>query len=499
MTQLDLFSGSLPREIAANLQQMNPHWKGDPGPATPKFRRWVFPKLMQLLQRGLTPGVVLRGPRRVGKTVLVRQVIEQLLADGVAPTRILYVAFDELPSLKKLHEPVLEIARGFETSVLRTTFNRAAQQGTVAYLLFDEVQNLADWATQLKHLVDVHTVRVLVTGSSSLRIDAGKDSIAGRVQTLTLGPLLLREIAELRSGVTSHPHWVDNGIGELASADFWRAAVTKGKLESAARREAFRHYSERGGYPIVHERADILAADVASYLNETVIQRAIQHDLRFGSRGRKRDEHLLEEVFRLACRYAGQTPGQSVFVPELTRALSANIGYPRVLTYLRFLDGTLLLRLVQPLELRLKKKKAPAKICICDHALRASWLQEVVPLDPDALVAAPHLSDLAGRIAESALGYFLATVPNLEIAHFPERGIEPEVDFVLTIGTRRIPIEVKYRRRIDPVADTRGLVAFLEKSVYNASFGLLVTLDDDVAIADPRIVTISLSSLLWTR
>lgn len=36
-----------------------------------------------------------------------------------------------------------------------------------------------------------------------------------------------------------------------------------------------------------------------------------------GPRGQKRDEKLLEEVFRLCCRYAGQSPGQGAFVPEI--------------------------------------------------------------------------------------------------------------------------------------------------------------------------------------
>lgn len=157
------------------------------------------------------------------------------------------------------------------------------------------------------------------------------------------------------------------------------------------------------------------------------------------------------------------------------------------------------MRLVQPLELRLKRRKSPPKICLCDHALRASWLQEVIPLDPAGLARQPHLADLAGHLAESVLGYFLASIPNLDVAHFPERGAEPEVDFVLTVGTRRIPIEVKYRKRIDPHDDTRGLRAFLEKTVYNAPLGLLVTLDDNVTVHDPRIIPISLSALLWSR
>jgi predicted AAA+ superfamily ATPase len=77
--------------------------------------------------------------------------------------------------------------------------------------------------------------------------------------------------------------------------------------------------------------------------------------------------------------------------------------------------------------------------------------------------------------------------------------MEPEVDFVITVGTHRIPIEVKYRNRIDPHQDTLGLRAFLEKTVYNASFGLLVTLHDDVQVTDPRIIPLSLSSLMWMR
>jgi predicted AAA+ superfamily ATPase len=186
-------------------------------------------------------------------------------------------------------------------------------------------------------------------------------------------------------------------------------------------------------------------------------------------------------------------------VPEIQQALAGNIGWHRILTYMRFLDGTLLLRLIQPTELRLKRRKAPAKICLSDHTLRAAWLQEVIPLDSAGLAANPHLADIAGRLAESMLGYFLASVPGLDVSHFPERGAEPEVDFILTVGTKRIPIEVKYRRRIDPFEDTRGLRAFIEKTVYNAPFGLLVTLEDDVFLADRRIIPISLSSFLWTR
>jgi predicted AAA+ superfamily ATPase len=246
---------------------------------------------------------------------------------------------------------------------------------------------------------------------------------------------------------------------------------------------------------VAHARADLPWEQVADHLNETVIRRAIVHDLRQGPRGRKRDEQLLEEVFRLACRYAGQSPTQALYLDEIRRAMNANIGWQRVLAYLRFLDGTLLIRLIPPLELRLKRRRGASKLCLCDHALRASWLQEVVPLAPSQLSESSHLSDLAGRIAESAAGYFLRSILNLDVAHFPERGAEPEIDYVLTVGEQRLPLEVKYRRTVR-FEDTRGLRSFIERAHYNAPFGILVTQVDGPPLDDPRLVTLPLSSLL---
>ena len=383
MTSFEPFHGELSRELAADLGALNPWWRGEPGPVTPDFHRWPFARLHRAITKGMTPATVLRGPRRVGKTVLLRQLVERLIADGTEPSRILYVSFDDIQVLKNLQDPILCISRWFEQAVVGETFNEAARAKRPAYILLDEVQNLPSWAPQLKHLVDNHSVRVLATGSSSLRIEAGRDSLAGRITTLDIGPLLLREIASLRFGHSNAPLWSDNSLHSVLDADFWREAVEHGRREREVRHQAFSAFSQRGAYPVAHERYDAPWSELASYLNETVIKRAIQHDLRMGTRGKKRDEKLLEEVFLLACRYAGQTPGAAAFVPEIHQALGGDTGWNRISNYLRFLDGTLLLRLIQPLELRLKRRTSPPKICLCDHALRAAWLQEVIPLDPE--------------------------------------------------------------------------------------------------------------------
>lgn len=289
-----------------------------------------------------------------------------------------------------------------------------------------------------------------------------------------------------------------NGLGSLKEKAFWHELRSFGETHRFTRDMAFTAFSEVGAYPLAHKQLDSTWDEVSAQLVETVVRRAIQHDLRIGERGRRRDETLLEEVFKLACRYAGQSPGQALYLDEVRRALDANIGWQRILTYLKFLDATLLIRLIEPLELRLKKKKGAVKLVLCDHALRAAWLQERVPLAPAALQAAPNLSVLAGHIAESAAGQFFKSIINLQLSHFPERGAEPEVDYVLTVGDQRIPVEIKYQRRIDH-ADTRGLRAFIEKSVYNAPFGVLITQGDEHASDDPRIVSLPLSSLLLMR
>lgn len=487
-------------ELERFLYSTNPWWEGKPGPPLPEYRRWVFSLLLRNLQKGLAPVTVLRGPRQVGKTTLQEQLIEHLISqEGVSPHRILRVQFDEIPSLKGLSEPILVLARWFEGRILGKTLNEVAREGQPAYLFFDELQNLRDWAPQLKSLVDHHAVRVLATGSSALRIEVGRDSLAGRIKTVDLGMLLLREIAGLRYRETLEPLLPENGLEYLARKEFWQEVREWGQRQSELRARTFAAFAERGGYPLAQARADVPWPEIADQLNETVIRRVLQHDLRLGERGRKRDPQLLEEVFRLTCRYAGQAPGPAVYVPEIRYALHADVGWQRILHYLRFLEGTLLIRLIPALEIRLKRRKGHPKVCLCDHSLRASWLQEVVPLTPDGLQVQVHLSDLAGHLAESVVGYFFSTIPGLELAYFPERGIEPEVDFVLTIGVQRIPLEVKYRRRIDPLRDTLGLRAFIEKTAYNAPFGILVTLTDKVTVDDPRIIPMSLGTLLLMR
>jgi predicted AAA+ superfamily ATPase len=489
-------SGGLER----TLRRMNPWWENLPPQVLPPHRRHLVSQIQRRLSARLAPIIIVRGARQIGKTTSQLHVLTDLLDSGTPGTRILRVQFDELGDLDELgKDPVLRLADWFERSILKKTLNEAARSGENTYLFFDEVQNLPGWAPQLKSLVDSSTTQVVVTGSSALRIELGRDSLAGRISTIEAGVLSLTEIGALRGIDLGEPFLPDNGLAVLADISFWQELIEHGRRRGAQRDQAFHEFSDRGGYPLGHAHADVPWEQVADQLNETVIRRVIQHDLRVGERGRRRDAVLLEEIFRLVCRYAGQAPAIHTMADEARRVFGANLGDQRVRQYVRFLGDALLVRAVEPLEIRLKKKRGSPKLCLVDHALRASWLQERVPLVPEQLRSHPSLGTLAGHLAESTVGALLSTVQGLDVAHIPASKDGSEIDFVITIGVHRIPIEVKYQATIDPVRDVTALRSFVAKSVNHSPFALLVTQSDSPLDLGPSILSIPMSSLMLLR
>src|SRR5204863_1765138 len=132
---------------------------------------------------------------------------------------------------------------------LRATLNEAARTGEKTYLFLDEVQNLRDWAPQLKFLVDSSTTQMLVTGSSALRIEQGRDSLAGRIHTIEAGVLSLTEIASFLRIDSFAPFLADNGLEPLIHKEFWEELREFGRKHEDTRDAAFSVFSERGGYP----------------------------------------------------------------------------------------------------------------------------------------------------------------------------------------------------------------------------------------------------------
>ena len=220
-SQAGIFVDStIPGQLSTDLRRMNPWWTGNALPPHPRTRRHLVGQIRRRLDADIAPIVVVRGPRQVGKTTAQFQIISDLLGEGVPATSILRVQFDDLASLGKMEEPILSISDWFERNVTPESFNSLAHHGHRAYLFFDEVQNLRGWDAQLKSLVDNTSVKVVVTGSSALRIEMGRDSLAGRINTVEAGVLSLTEIGAFRGISSLEPFLKDNGLSALIDKEF---------------------------------------------------------------------------------------------------------------------------------------------------------------------------------------------------------------------------------------------------------------------------------------
>ena len=162
-----------PENILKLLYSYNPWWRDG---ALPKeysrpIKRFAFNEASKvLLHPDLKRYVVLSGARRVGKTTILYQMIEELLAKEVKPQNILYVSFDH-PLLKFCS--VEELLALYESNV---------SSADSAYLFFDEIQYAMEWEIWLKVIYDSKPrYRVAATGSASpILIQGASDSGVGR-------------------------------------------------------------------------------------------------------------------------------------------------------------------------------------------------------------------------------------------------------------------------------------------------------------------------------
>ena len=488
----------LPNELVETLHRSNPWWRGEPAPPVPPSRRRLVGQVRQRLKYGITPIVAVPGPRGVGKTTMQLQIIRDLLNEGVPPCQIIRVPLDQLTVTEDMLDPILRITAWVEHNVTPATFNALAHQGQPAYLFLDEIQHVSNWHNQLKFLVDHAAVKVVATGSSALRIERDGHRMAGRISTVEAGTLSLSEIAEFR-GMAPVEHFPpEESFGQFRRLEFWQELTEHGRRNAEARDQAFSLFSEHGGYPMAHDPSQPPAdwPTLAHRLNEHVIRPVLHHDVLTRPHGQDRDAALIETMFGIACRNAGQTTSVGELTHETSLSSGEDADPEEVARCLQALADTSLIRLLPWTVLNLNRPRDAIKLCLADHVLRASWLQERVPLTPDALDTSPELMTLAGHMAQSVLGATASIIRGLDTDLVPMPPRELDLDFVFMAGEQQIPVQVDYQRSIDPVRDTRGIRSFVEEPAKRAPFGLLITRADGPAIDDPRTVAMPLSTFM---
>ena len=152
-------------------------------------RAYLEPVQRLLLDSRLRRAVVLLGPRRVGKTILIRHLIADLLDKGVVGPRIAYVEMDH----PLLHGQSLE-------SLVHEIEHATPDAESPRFVFFDEIQSHKDWEKHLKPLVDHRPdLRILVSGSAAAALKRqSTESGAGRFTDFLLPPLTFSEYLQLR-------------------------------------------------------------------------------------------------------------------------------------------------------------------------------------------------------------------------------------------------------------------------------------------------------------
>lgn len=331
---------------------------------------------------------VVAGPRQVGKTTLVDQVLRRT---GI-PT--LFVSADE-PTIR-------------DTAWLSSQWERArliaddtGPDGAV--LALDEIQKIPRWSDTVKRLWDEDAragrhLKVVVLGSAPLLVQQGlSESLAGRFELVHL------------------PHW---SYAEM------RAAFGL----------SIEQYLFFGAYPGAAALIDE-PARWRRYVLDALIETTIARDVLLMTRVDK--PALLRRLFELGCRHSGQVLSYTKMLGQLQDAGNTTT----LAHYLDLLGGAgMLTGLHKYAGNVVRQRGSSPKLQVMNTALMTA----PSGLSPDD---ARKDTEFRGRLVESAVGAHLANAAAAGTCDlFYWRHQSREVDFVVRAGQAVVAIEVKSGR-----------------------------------------------------
>ena len=397
--------------------------------------RWPLSRRLRLHEHRL---YILRGPRQIGKTTLMKSLIARLIREGVPPRRILYFALDiggirSARDLQDLLATYLQFSGG--------------ESGALRWVFLDEVTYTPEWAVGIKAAYDLGLLRsswLLVSGSSTLDLKAGGERLPGRrglqahENDLVLLPLGFREYLEQLG------HRFPR-IQTLEPEEVYEVAQ-----QIAASRAPVDHlpwYLLTGGFPL----------SINAYLRDRTVPPEVYHTYQTAILGdllrvRKR-ETFAREILQVLL--------QKRFEPVDWSGLAQETGIGSHVTareYVETLEALFLLRVVPAVrslgspQISLRKRR---KIYFLDPFLLAAslaWVEgDVRPFSRFQAYLADPLS--RAKVLEGVVGNALAASLG-PVRYWRNQG---EVDFIVVQGNRILGyVEVKDQARIR-TADLRSL------------------------------------------
>lgn len=427
------------REVHRRLNEDNPWWSSGQGvePERGWPRRAYFAPFMRLLRDVAVPrAIVLIGPRRVGKTVLLRQAIQSLLDDEIAGNAVLYVALDT----------PLYSGRSLESLV--RTFADLHNHGRDKrlWVFFDEVQYLKDWQTHLKSLVDSYrAIRFVASGSAAAALRTkSRESGAGRFTDFVLPPLTFQEYLDFAK---QESVLIADEVARPGQTPTYRTS------NILALNEEFLRYLNYGGFPEAVFNPDV-RANPARFLRQDIIDKVLLKDLPslFGIS----DTQELNRFFNVLAYGTG-----SEVSPE-GLSKHSGIGKQKLLDYLEYLDAAFLIKRVHRVDAtaqRLQRART-FKVYLTNPSVRAALFGLLRP-DDEAI----------GAVAETAVWsqwlHSTATVRDLMYARWKQGRTDLEVDLV-GVETRtqrpRFLVEIKWSdKAVEDWSELRGVREFAKR------------------------------------
>ena len=438
------------KEIVSRLHFDNPWWEtfGVEQRYKEYPRRYYFEPFFKLVKESsINRAVVLMGPRRVGKTVMIYHAVDKLINEGVKPTNILYVSL-ETPIYTGLSlEKVVNIFQG----------EFSHKRDDELYIIFDEVQYLAEWEVHLKSLVDSYpTYKYVATGSAAAALKLkSRESGAGRFTEFLLPPLTFAEylsfinrVDELITGTDKG--WFDtNDIQEL--------------------NKEFINYLNFGGYPEA-VFSDIIQGDSSRYIKSDIIDKVLLRDL--PSLYGIKDVQELNKLFTTIA----YNSGNEITLEQLSQ--SSGVSKNTIKKYIEYLEAAFLIKIIHRVDVTSKKFKRATtfKVYLTNPSMRAALFGPVTE-DHDAM----------GALTETAIFSQWFHNQDIDNLHYA-RWNKGEVDIVWLDTTTQKPfwcVEVKWSDL--PCKDTRrlsGLIEYVKKNSLKDAFVTSRSISQECIIDD---------------
>lgn len=409
-------------EVRKRLDIDNPWWTEARPPERVQTwkERLYLPLLFELVaQTRPNRAIVVMGPRRVGKTVMLFQTIYKLIASGVDPKTICYAAVDN---------PVYT-GRSLDSLMALFMSAHGHKRRQRLYVMFDEIQYVPDWERHLKSLVDTYPdMRFVVSGSAAAALKRKSDeSGAGRFSDFVVPPLTFLEFLLFRD--------LDPSL-----------------LGGAEMDEELLAYLNYGGFPeatvdesIQHSMSQFVANDI--------IDKVLLRDI--PSLYGIADPQELKRFFS----FLAYNTGQEVNVDELAK--ETGITKNTLRKYLEYLEAAFLIRVLHRVDFsdKLFSRHSRFKIYLTNPSIRVALYGE-----PSA--------EATGPLVETAVACQLLNGqrPNYRFHYVRSAsGALGEVDFVAFRSGKQGPVdafEVKWTPR--PLSslsrDFSGLVYYAQRS-----------------------------------